>query len=123
MSEQKQPTYQMRQIQLLVMNLSKVLFHKNMVAFRLPDPAHITTVELLFRQLCIMLSQGQINEAENLLFDQMNPQNPRYLELAIDFFARVNQFDDAFLEEHDYSREEIEEGILDAARQYGVKIG
>ena len=38
------------------------------------------------------------------------PDDIRYLEIAIDFYARLNELTDDELEAADYSRQEIEEG-------------
>ena len=44
------------------------------------------------------------------------------LELALAFYSRLNQFDDAYLEAHNYSRQEIEEGLHAATKLFGIQL-
>lgn len=74
----------------------------------------------LYRQLRTMADQGQINEAENLLSEEMLEGDKVYLELALDFYLYLNNFEDDFLEEHDYSREEILDGIRMLGEDWGI---
>lgn len=74
----------------------------------------------LHKQLISMADQGQINEAENLLSEEMLEGDKVYLELALDFYLYLNNFEDDFLEEHDYSREEILDGIRMLGEDWGI---
>lgn len=74
----------------------------------------------LHKQLISMADQGQINEAENLLSEKMLEGDKVYLELALDFYLYLNNFEDDFLEEHDYSREEILDGIRMLGEDWGI---
>lgn len=74
----------------------------------------------LYRHLRTMADQGQINEAENLLSEEMLEGDKVYLELALDFYLYLNNFEDDFLEEHDYSREEILDGIRMLGEDWGI---
>ena len=64
--------------------------------------------------------QGDIIDAENLLLTQMEPEDDTYLELALTFYLRLNDMDTDFLDDHDYSREEILEGVKSLAEEWGV---
>ncbi len=66
------------------------------------------------------MEQGKINEAENLLFENLDTDNKRYMELALDFYERLNNFEDDFLEENNFSREEIEEGLKEIFKKFKV---
>lgn len=44
------------------------------------------------------------------------------LELALAFYSRLNQFDDAYLEAHNYSRQEIEEGLHAVTKLFGIQL-
>ncbi len=70
--------------------------------------------------MIILLEQGKINEAENLLFENLDTDNKRYMELALDFYERLNNFEDDFLEENNFSREEIEEGLKEIFKKFKV---
>lgn len=72
-----------------------------------------------YRQLTELIEKGDINEAENLLYRQLDVHDKRDLELALRFYAYLNEKDTDFLEEHDYSRKEIADGIRMACSLYG----
>lgn len=66
-----------------------------------------------------LVDQKKINEAENFLFENLNLENAEDFEIGMLFFKYLNEKDDLFLEEANYSREEISEGISDLAKEYG----
>ena len=64
--------------------------------------------------------RGELNAAENLLFEELDFSDPGTLPIALAFYEHLNRFTDQELEARDYSREEIFEGVKDCAEQYGV---
>ncbi|MCI9150341.1 MAG: hypothetical protein HFI42_07530 [Lachnospiraceae bacterium] len=72
-----------------------------------------------YKRLCQLASQGQINQAENQLWEQLDGADQEDFKMAILFYEYLNQMTDEQLEQGDYSREEISQGLLAAARQYG----
>ena len=68
------------------------------------------------------IREGKINEAENRLYEELDPARLPMLELALAFYSRLNQFDDAYLEAHNYSRQEIEEGLHAATKLFGIQL-
>lgn len=72
-----------------------------------------------YRKLIAMIDDGQINEAENLLLDGLEPDCRAYFELTLMFYEKLNGKTDEFLEEHDYSREEVLDGIKYVVDFYG----
>ena len=74
----------------------------------------------LFQTLSSLIEKGEINKAENLLFDEVDFENPEDFILAVRFFDTLNEKDNDFLESHDYSREEILEGLRDIADKFGI---
>ena len=67
-----------------------------------------------------MADEGDINGAENELYEELDTEDKSYLEMALAFYMHLNQFDDGTLFEAGYSREEIVEGINTAAAQFGI---
>ena len=65
---------------------------------------------------------GDICGAEDLLFAESDPDDRRYLELAVDFYARLNDLTDAQLEAAGFGRDELEEGLRDMAGRFGVSL-
>lgn len=71
---------------------------------------------LSFRQ---MIDDGDINEAENLLQEGLDIHDKADLELALLFYHYLNQKDDEFLKAHNFSREEIQDGVAYVVDLYG----
>jgi hypothetical protein len=69
-----------------------------------------------------MIQERRINEAEDLLFDRLDPKNQRYLELAVDFYSHLKALDTETLRESGFSRSEIEDGLKDVAQKYGIPL-
>lgn len=114
--------YIMRIVRDLVRVLAKLLLNKDMVNYELPDEGNYTQTDFLHRQLLELISQGKINEAENLLFEELEPENKKYMELALDFYERLNNLDDEYLENNGYSREEIEQGLKAVGKEFGISL-
>lgn len=69
-----------------------------------------------------LINSGKINEAENLLFERIKEFPNKYnLKTALNFYAELNRCSDSFLEENDFSRDEILDGIHDIAGLYNIK--
>ena len=114
--------YILRQIEIISIALCKLLFKKNNAEYRLPEENKYTRADFLHIKLKNLINNGNINEAEDLLFDEMDKNDKRYLELAIDFYVRLNKFDDDYLEVHNYSREEVYQGLEDVKNIFGVTL-
>lgn len=67
-----------------------------------------------------LADSGEINQAENLLFEELDFSDPGKASVALEFYRHLNTFSDARLETCGYSREEILEGLRDCAARFGV---
>ena len=114
--------YIMRQIRNLVRFLSKIFLNKDIPIYQLPDTGEYTDTDYLYKELLFLLNQGKINEAENLLFENLDPGNKKYIELALDFYEKINNFSDDYLSENNFTRKEIEEGLKELSKKLGLKI-
>ena len=105
--------YYMRIVHELVRMLIRLVFSKDIDR----DDEEAVPLEVMekYKKLISMIDDGQINEAENLLLDGLEP----YFELALMFYEKMNGKTDEFLEEHDYSREEVTDGIKYVVDFYG----
>ncbi|MDO4321046.1 MAG: DUF6483 family protein [Lachnospiraceae bacterium] len=74
-----------------------------------------------YENLTALIDKGAINEAENQLMKDLNVYERRDLELALCFYAYLNEKDNDFLETHDYSRREIAEGIKMVCQLFGYE--
>ena len=66
-----------------------------------------------------MIDDGQINEAENRLLDEMDLRAPAYFEMALRFYEKLGSKSEEFLEEHDYTQDEVLDGIKYVVDCYG----
>lgn len=103
--------------------LSKTLLKKKPADYQLPAAGEpFSTVDFLYEDMDRHLRNGEINEAENLLFDRAEPGNLQYLSLALDFYARINDLAPDYLISRNYTPEEIKEGLDDIAEMFGVSL-
>ncbi len=105
--------YIMNQIELLTRNLAKVIFHKEIPTVEIINENGLISGEgLLFHRLNILVEQGNINEAENLIFEELKDNNSNeLLQVALRFYEQLNKLSDERLLLCDFSREEILDGI------------
>lgn len=112
--------YVMRMIKDFVRMLAKLLLNKDIAMVELDAENPVATTGLLHQSLISMADNGYINEAENQLDEKMESGNKEYLELALRFYMHINEYDDDFLEDHNYSREEIKEGLQRLGQAWGI---
>ena len=68
-----------------------------------------------------LVDDGKINLAENILFEKIeNNHSYDLLETGLDFYIYLNNKSDEFLEENNFSRQEIADGLEDLQRIFGL---
>lgn len=112
--------YIMRIIHEAVRTLLKLLFN---IDEQKEDEIEFEDMELekAYRRLKLLAKEGKINEAENLLSDLLDGTDREGFKLALLFYDHINTFEEEQLDAAGYSREEIDEGILSAAKLYGYE--
>ena len=110
----------MRVITSIIQFLARIVAGRDTVTYELSGADEHQESDALHKTLVGLLARGNINEAENFLFKELNPANPRQMMVAIDFYQRLNDLDDEDLQTRDFSRKEIEEGLRDIARKAGI---
>lgn len=111
-----------RQIEMVAQYVSRVLFQKDKIEYEILDEAHSTDTDRLHLRLLELLQAGRLCEAEDLLFEQLEPGNEAHVRLALDFYARLNDLSDKALEAGGLPREEVEEGLRDAMQALGIEV-
>ena len=111
--------YIMRLIKELVRTLLKLLFH---IDIETPTAELLENMEekYVLENLLELVDAGKINEAENQLIEMLSGGDRNKLEMALLFYAYLNEKTDEFLQENHFSRKEIKEGIEAAAARYGI---
>jgi len=102
--------------------LARLIFLRDDITYEIRDEENFTDTDLLFLRLCTLLDDNKVNEAENLLFEELDTQDQGHLRLALDFFNRVNNMSDEELEAAEYSRDEIAGGIDDIKMLFGIPL-
>lgn len=112
--------YVMRLIKEMIRVLLKLFFNMDTQS---PDSGLLKDAETKasLERLLDMAEQGRINEAENELYELADGSNMQALEAALLFYSYLNEKDDCFLKDNQYSREEIKTGIRDIALKYGLE--
>lgn len=113
--------YIMRMIKAAAAALARIIFQKSNPEYEFPVEGEYTAVDDLYERLLGMADAGHINEAENLLYQKLDRANLSYLEIGIGFYNHLNGYEDDFLSAHDYTREEIGDGIRRLLGKYGME--
>ena len=102
--------------------LAKALFKKDSPI--IPDGAFPPNSEpgIVLTRIRQLLDEGNINTAENLLFDSFDKKKPYFVAIGLELYARISELSPEELEAADFSREEIQQGIGDMLKFYGIKI-
>lgn len=119
MFEEPPESYIMRMIKEFANVLGRLLFNKKKPMYELDVTNRYHVGDDLYTRLCRMADEGKINEAENLLYEEMVPGDMEYLEMALAFYAYLNCFEDEVLHRYHYTRDEIKEGMEDFLDRYG----
>lgn len=101
--------YIMRLTHEVVRTLIRLLFQKDIDKDE--EAAVPAEMEVRYRELLSMIREGRINEAENRLLDEMEPDNPAYFELGLLFYEKLGAQTEEFLEEHEYTQDEVVDGL------------
>ena len=113
----------MRQIEAMVSAIISVIFHKSPKSEDIGAEVNISdTVDSGRRDTIIaFLQKGEICEAENWLYENMNEDDISWLSAAVYFYSEINKLSDEYLTAHNFSREEIESGLSEVCDLYGLE--
>lgn len=109
--------YVMRIVHEWIRTLIRLIFNKDIDK---GDDADVP-LEVMeqFRKLRAMIDDGEINEAENILLEGLREGDRAYFEMSLLFYEKLSGKTDEFLAEHDYSREEVVDGLKYVVNYYG----
>lgn len=110
--------YFMRMIHEMVRMLIKLLLGKDTERYDQVEFKEEQTRED-YERLIGLADIGDICGAENELVENADIGNQDDLRKAVLFYRHLNEMSDEFLEEHDFSREEIAQGLRYMADMYG----
>ena len=111
--------YIMRQIREMVRMLLKLLFQMDLEE----DSEELlrgTKENEVLRELLEMVDDGRINEAENRVYELCEDGEMANLKVMLLFYDYLNGKSDEYLEECEFSREELEEDMRDLLAGFGL---
>ncbi len=109
--------WMMRQIGQMVEFVARLFFHRDKIEYEVIDENNLSETDLVYRRLVELLSQNEICDAEDYLFERYKAGDGAYLTLALDFYQRLNTMTDNELTDCDFSRDEIAEGLQDILKK------
>ena len=112
-----QDDFILRQISEMIHAVMRMLFQVNASELS-PEVIEDTSARTVLEELLALTDEGQIDEAENQLYEMTCDGDRQNLEIGLLFYYNLNGNDDDFLEAHNFSREEIMTGIQDLADRY-----
>ena len=112
--------YIMRMIKEMVQVLFSLVFGKKYVSVELEDENKYEVSGNTLKYFD-MIDQGDINEAENLLLEDLDYTNKEEVMAAAFFYQHLSQKDDDFLRRNDYTKEEVLFGFKQLLEKSGYK--
>ena len=96
------------------------IFGKGSISHTPGEPGGQAQGDGLYHRLMQRLEAGQINAAEDLLFEHLAPPDEAYLKIAVVFCEHLNPLRGSHLQAHGFCRREIHSGLCYAAARYGI---
>ena len=82
-----QDDYVMRTISDLVRAIARLALGKNEINYALPDTEDkYSDTDRIYRKLRDLVDAGEINEAENQLYENLDENDTEHLEMALTFY-------------------------------------
>ena len=75
---------------------------------------------LVYADMLKLLEQGDINGAEDMLYEKLDTSDSGYLEAGLAFYHKLTDISDDELEAQNYSREEIMDGLRELSDRFGI---
>ena len=113
--------YIMRMIKEMVQVLFSLVFGKKYVSVELEDENKYEVSGNTLKYFFDMIDQGDINEAENLLLEDLDYTNKEEVMAAAFFYQHLSQKDDDFLRRNDYTKEKVLFGFKQLLEKSGYK--
>ena len=103
--------YIMRIIKEMVRVLFSLMLGKQYKSVELPEAKKYEVSGKVLEEFEKMVDQGLVNEAENILLENMDYTKKEEILAAILFYQYVGEKDNDFLTLHNYSKEEVLDGL------------
>ena len=111
--------YIMRMIKEMVRVLFSLMFGKKYVSVELEKENKYEVSGKNLKNFLNMIDLGQINEAENILLDSIDYTNKNEVMAVALFYQYLSEKDNKFLENNNYTKEEVMSGFKQLLMQSG----
>ena len=111
--------YIMRMIKEMVRVLFSLMFGKKYVSVELEKENKYEVSGKKLKSFLDMIDLGQINEAENILLDNIDYTNKEEVMAAALFYQYLSEKDSEFLKNNNYTKEEVRSGFKQLLMQSG----
>ena len=118
-----QKDYLMRLIEDIVRIVARIFFGKDYVSYRYIDETVLSRTDLWYRQLMELIEQRRLGEAEDILFAGLDTGNRDHMSVALDVYMAMNALSDDELENADFTRQEIKDGLKKITSLFGIDLG
>lgn len=112
--------YLIREIEAIGRYIAKLVFKKDTIAYEIKNHDNYSQTDILYNEIQLLIKQSKICEGENILFKNLDENNVEYLKLAVAFYQEINKLDDEKLEQCNFSRDEVLEGLHDILGIYKI---
>jgi len=118
----KKEDWLMWQLSAIARGAAKTFFEIEEPLYQISESGEETPGDsnLLKTRLKELLEDSKINEAENLLFEVIDAKNMNHFLIASDFYYELSRYDDDYLKQCNFSRIEIDEGLLEIQNLFGL---
>lgn len=111
--------YISRTIKDIARMMAKIVFRKDSPLIEAERKDAVVS-GISYNDLIRMADAGEINEAENLLYDSLDRSKIGHFEYALSFYSYINEFSESSLEASDYSHLEIKDGLKTITEEFGL---
>ena len=89
--------------------------------YKQPKFVENSAEDSIYYELTALIDAGKLNEAEDVMFDRLNPRNADDYYTMLCVYDYMNGLDDDYLEANDFTREEIEDGVPEITGIYDTE--
>lgn len=111
----------MMQVEQMVEFVTMVVFGKSYNEYQVEDYDNLTEEDRLFIGITSLLNENKISEAEKFLLEEVDVKNMKQFRVVLDFYQKLNNFSDEELEQNNFSREKIFNGLKNISERFGIQ--
>ena len=119
MNFEDEKDYVMRMIKEASRVLFSLLFGKQYTSVELEAENEFEVSGMRLDEVFAMIDRGNINEAENIVLDGIHYDNKNELAAAALFYQYLSEKKEAFLQENNYSMDEVLDGMEHIVQESG----